>query len=129
MNPTSQELDNIKLCVVTLSKPVVSTVEPSKGVRWLLFGKILLCFTLLICASSFAQKKGKNLVPNPSFEIHKNKSAVIKNANPWKGVGTVDYYLKPEKKTHQNIKVRVPESHMLAYVFNATIKSICMLNY
>ncbi|MES2141226.1 MAG: OmpA family protein [Bacteroidota bacterium] len=63
------------------------------------FQKALLLFaSLLLCVGSFAQKKEKNLVPNPSFEKHKNKSAVIKNAAPWLGVGTVDYFMKSEKK-------------------------------
>ncbi|CAN5342715.1 hypothetical protein BH10BAC1_BH10BAC1_14190 [soil metagenome] len=43
-------------------------------------------------------KSGKNLVPNPSFETRKNKSVDIKAALPWKGVGTVDYYMKPDKR-------------------------------
>lgn len=63
------------------------------------FQKALLLFaSLLLCVNLFAQKKEKNLVPNPSFEKHKNKSTVIKNAVPWLGVGTVDYFLKAEKK-------------------------------
>ena len=65
---------------------------------------ILLTVILLLCFSSFAQKKGKNLVPNPSFEIHKNKSSDIKNAAPWQGVGTVDYYMKPEKRDTSRYK-------------------------
>src|ERR1019366_3511838 len=59
---------------------------------------ILLLFILLFSAISFSQKLTKNLVPNPSFEIHKNKSAIIKNAIPWMNEGTVDYYLKPDKR-------------------------------
>ncbi|MCE9540632.1 MAG: OmpA family protein [Bacteroidetes bacterium] len=63
------------------------------------FQKVLLLFaSLLMCVVSFAQKKEKNLVPNPSFEKHKNKTTVIKNAAPWVGVGTVDYFMKVEKK-------------------------------
>ena len=54
---------------------------------------LLLCFSI-----SKAQTKGPNLIPNPSFENHKNKSKDIKNAFPWKGIGTVDYYLKAEKQ-------------------------------
>src|SRR3954466_5466361 len=60
---------------------------------------VLLSAVLLFSVSSFAQvKKGKNLIPNPSFEDHKGKGADIKAAIPWKGVGTVDYYLKPDKR-------------------------------
>jgi outer membrane protein OmpA-like peptidoglycan-associated protein len=59
----------------------------------------LLSFALLFSAAVNAQtKKGKNLIPNPSFENHKGKGADIKAAIPWKGVGTVDYYMKPDKR-------------------------------
>ncbi len=58
---------------------------------------LMLIIALQIGVSSFAQKKEKNLVPNPSFEKHKNKANTIKNAIPWQGDGTVDYYMKPEK--------------------------------
>ncbi len=34
----------------------------------------------------------KNLVPNGSFENYKRKSENIKNAIPWQGIATVDYY-------------------------------------
>ncbi|MCW3085965.1 MAG: hypothetical protein JWP12_3331 [Bacteroidetes bacterium] len=62
---------------------------------------------LLLCAvGSFAQapKKGKNLIPNPGFEDHKGKGADIKTATPWKGAGTVDYFLKPEKRDTSRFK-------------------------
>jgi OOP family OmpA-OmpF porin len=78
---------------------------------------ILFSIVFLFCTFSFAQnsKKGKNLVPNPSFETHKNKSNRIKNAVPWSGIATVDtytatsfstamkgegvdYYMKPDKR-------------------------------
>lgn len=60
--------------------------------------KVLLLFVmLLLCDFLFAQNEGKNLVPNPSFEKHKNKSTIIKNAIPWQGQGTVDYYMKTDK--------------------------------
>ena len=58
---------------------------------------LLLFLALMLLTASYAQKMGKNLVPNPSFEKHKNKSSVIKNAIPWQGEGTVDFYLKQEK--------------------------------
>ena len=59
---------------------------------------IPLLIALLFCVATFAQSPLKNLVPNPGFEIHKNKSSVVKNAIPWQGEGTVDYYLKTDKK-------------------------------
>ncbi len=58
---------------------------------------LMLFVALLICVISFAQKTQKNLVPNPGFEKHKNKSININNAIPWQGEGTVDYYMSPEK--------------------------------
>lgn len=67
--------------------------------------KVLFLFVFLFHISLFfAQTKGPNLVPNPGFETHKNKSKDIKNATPWKGVGTVDYYLKAEKKDTSKFK-------------------------
>lgn len=66
--------------------------------KTLVLKTLLLFSALFICLFSFAQKKEKNLVPNPSFEKHRNKSSVIKNAIPWIGVGTVDYFMKAEKK-------------------------------
>ena len=66
---------------------------------------LLLLIVSSFSVSSFSQaKKGKNLVPNPSFEIRKSKSADIKAATPWKGVGTVDYYMKPEKRDVSQFK-------------------------
>lgn len=63
------------------------------------FQKLLLFLTAwLLAIASFAQSPTKNLVPNPSFEIHKGKSPLIKNAIPWMNEGTVDYYLKIDKK-------------------------------
>jgi hypothetical protein len=61
---------------------------------------LLLSIALLIgTLRSVAQKaEEKNLVPNPSFETHRTKSGDIKNALPWIGIGTVDYYMKPEKR-------------------------------
>ena len=66
---------------------------------------LFLSVTLLLGTISFAQKKDKNLVPNPSFEIHKGKGAGdIKNAIPWTGEGTVDFYPKIEKKDTSKYK-------------------------
>ena len=59
---------------------------------------MLALILLLLSFRLSAQTKDPNLVPNPSFEIHKSKSRDIKNASPWKGVGTVDYYMKAEKQ-------------------------------
>jgi outer membrane protein OmpA-like peptidoglycan-associated protein len=36
--------------------------------------------------------------------VHKGKGADIKAATPWKGVGTVDYYLKPDKRDTSRYK-------------------------
>ncbi len=64
-----------------------------------------LSITLILSTFSFAQKKDRNIVPNPSFEIHKGKSGGdIKNAIPWLGEGTVDYYTKIEKKDTSKYK-------------------------
>lgn len=60
---------------------------------------ILFLVASLFSVSSFSQaKKGKNYIPNPSFEERKSKGSDIKAAIPWKGVGTVDYYTKPDKR-------------------------------
>ncbi len=65
---------------------------------------ILFLIVIVFSKFSFAQKTPKNLIPNSSFEIHKGKSADIKNATPWKGVGTVDYFMKTEKKDTSRFK-------------------------
>lgn len=61
---------------------------------------------VLLSNTLFAQKKtSKNLIPNPSFEITTNKrGGDISLASPWIGVGTVDYYLKPEKRDTSRYK-------------------------
>lgn len=60
---------------------------------------ILFLVVALFSVSVFSQeKKVKNLIPNPSFEERKSKGADIKAAIPWKGVGTVDYHMKPDKR-------------------------------
>lgn len=64
----------------------------------------MLSLALFFSVIAVAQKKGKNLVPNPGFEKHKNKSNVITNAIPWKNVGTVDYYMKVDKKDTSEFK-------------------------
>lgn len=51
-----------------------------------------------------AQKKPKNLIPNFSFETGTSKRNDISSAPPWIGVGTVDYYLKPEKRDTSKFK-------------------------
>lgn len=57
-----------------------------------IIGKLLLLFLLLSPALVYSQK---NLVPNSSFEVSKNRSPYLSAAPPWKGLGTVDYYRKP----------------------------------
>ncbi len=74
-----------------------------QNTRVVLRKALLLSFALLLSVSLFSQKN-KNLVPNASFETHKNKSNVITNAIPWKNVGTVDYFLQPEKKDTSRFK-------------------------
>lgn len=62
---------------------------------------------LLLCAvysPARAQKKNTNLIPNPGFEEHRGRGADIRTATPWKGVGTVDYFLKPEKRDTSRYK-------------------------
>ena len=76
-----------------------------KNIRLLVLKALMFLVLSLFSISSFSQaKKGKNLVPNPSFEIRKSKSVDIKAATPWKGVGTVDYYMKPEKRDVSQFK-------------------------
>jgi len=53
---------------------------------------------------AFAQQSTTNLVPNGTFENHKNKSNNITNAIPWKNVGTVDYFMGPEKNDTSRFK-------------------------
>lgn len=67
---------------------------------------IILSVSILLCFfSAIAQKvEEPNLVPNPSFEFHRTKSGDIKNALPWVGIGTVDYYMKPEKRDTTRFK-------------------------
>ncbi|HEX8517385.1 MAG TPA: OmpA family protein [Bacteroidia bacterium] len=72
--------------------------RPDKARRTILFSILF-----LFCFSAPAQKR-KNLIPNPSFEEHKGKGTDIKTATPWKGVGTVDYYLKPDKRDTSKYK-------------------------
>src|SRR4051812_32683337 len=70
----------------------------NKGKKAVFQRAILLFVTMVLSVFSFAQKKDRNLVPNSGFETHKNKSPIIKNAIPWMGEGTVDYFLKTDKK-------------------------------
>lgn len=67
------------------------------------FKALLVLAVFFIHALSFAQPK-KNLIPNPSFEERKGKGNDIKTALPWKGVGTVDYYIKPDKRDTSRYK-------------------------
>jgi OmpA-OmpF porin, OOP family len=52
----------------------------------------------LFLSLALQAQKSRNLIPNPSFEIRKNKSNTITNAAPWKNVGTVDYFMQAEKR-------------------------------
>lgn len=80
-------------------------IHQRKNIETTFLKAILFLVVSLFSISLFAQdKKGKNLVPNPSFETRKSKSADIKAATPWKGVGTVDYYLKPDKRDTSRYK-------------------------
>lgn len=67
---------------------------------------ITLFFTIMLCKSFYSQTNtAKNLIPNPSFETNSNKrGGDISVATPWIGVGTVDYYLKPEKRDTSRYK-------------------------
>lgn len=67
---------------------------------------ILLSIVLLMgtLTSMAQQAEEKNLVPNSSFETHRTKSGDLKNALPWIGIGTVDYYMKPEKRDTSRYK-------------------------
>ncbi|MBL7884176.1 MAG: OmpA family protein [Bacteroidia bacterium] len=65
---------------------------------------IIFSLFLLFSFSLAYPQANKNLVPNPSFETHKNKANTITNAVPWKNVGTVDYYMKPEKRDTSKFK-------------------------
>ncbi len=52
---------------------------------------------ILLCFGAFPQnttqiKPEKNLVPNGSFENYRKKSENIKNAIPWIGIASVDFY-------------------------------------
>lgn len=66
---------------------------------------LLLFLVIALPVLSYSQKKAaKNLIPNPSFETSINKRGDISGASPWIGVGTVDYYLKPEKRDTSRFK-------------------------
>jgi OmpA-OmpF porin, OOP family len=47
------------------------------------------------CAAGAQTLVDKNLVPNGSFENFRKKANNIKNALPWTGIATVDYYFEP----------------------------------
>ncbi len=68
--------------------------------------KLFLPYLVMVVAFvGYSQKKTvKNLIPNPSFETNTNKRGDISSASPWIGVGTVDYYLKPEKRDTSKFK-------------------------
>ena len=74
------------------------------NVKAILKKNSVLFLALLLYVNSFAQKTEKNLVPNPSFEKHKNRSSLIKNAIPWQGAGTADYYYRTDKLDSSRFK-------------------------
>lgn len=49
----------------------------------------------LLSQSNSELKQDKNLAPNGGFENYRKKSENIKNAIPWKGISSVDFYQKP----------------------------------
>lgn len=64
--------------------------------RLILIGLIVLMVHFGLCAQITKESKPeKNLVPNGSFENYRKKSENIKNAIPWKGISTVDFYQNP----------------------------------
>ncbi len=66
---------------------------------------VLSLFMVLTISIGYSQKKTpKNLIPNSSFESSVNKRGDINNAAPWIGIGTVDYYVKPEKRDTSRYK-------------------------
>ena len=74
-------------------------IQKSKNNKTVFIKTFLFLAVILFSGSLFSQeKKGKNLIPNHSFEERKSKGSDIKAAIPWKGIGTVDYYMKPEKR-------------------------------
>ena len=79
--------------------------KKTKNNRSTFLKTILFLTVILFSGSLFSQeKRGKNVIPNPSFEERKSKGSDIKAAIPWKGVGTVDYYLKPDKRDASQYK-------------------------
>lgn len=69
----------------------------TKSIKLVLRAIVFVFISIVLYLNSFAQQVGKNLVPNPGFEKHKNRSTDIKNAIPWQGVGTVDYIIRKDK--------------------------------
>lgn len=66
---------------------------------------VLSLFMVLTIRIGYSQKKApKNLIPNSGFESSINKRGDINNATPWVGIGTVDYYVKPEKRDTSRYK-------------------------
>lgn len=62
--------------------------------RFLALIGIICCF-LSFKAQTAAGQTAKNLVANGSFENYRKKSPNIKQAIPWKDIGTIDFYQNP----------------------------------
>lgn len=56
---------------------------------------VLICCFLGFKAQTVAEKTAKNLVANGSFENYRKKSPSVKQAIPWKDIGTIDFYQNP----------------------------------
>ncbi|MGB3948887.1 MAG: hypothetical protein WBM13_12950 [Bacteroidia bacterium] len=82
------------------------TNKADKNAFFFLKTSIIVCSMLLMLKVAYSQvNQSANLIPNPSFEKSFNKrGGDISAATPWIGVGTVDYYLKPEKRDTSRYK-------------------------
>ena len=81
------------------------TMKIHPNYRFISISKIVLSLIILFIPFTMnSQKKPKNLIPNPSFETRTSKRGDISSASPWIGVGTVDYYIKPEKRDTSRFK-------------------------
>ncbi len=60
--------------------------------------KLVLIFFIVLFTGVKAQPPEviqKNIVPNGSFENYRKKSSLIKQAIPWQGIASVDFYQEP----------------------------------
>lgn len=58
---------------------------------------IMLFISMGLCVVALAQQRGKNLVPNPSFEKHKNNPKGINIAPPWINIGSAEFFFEAKK--------------------------------